>query len=192
MLFSKNLVRIKYIQFIQNDLKSASVSKEGYKIRYLNQMYHLHLVSSWQVFIQNLVRWSFDELLDIDKSKYSYKLLNKNIEKYISSFSTPNRDNIENLFKKTTGIEKVTSRWEDCGNNKHDVFNRLKTILNIRHEIAHEGRAKEGLNYDRNFRNMKFLYNLAYATSFQSEQFIQEITGKSFEEFFSLPHPEEI
>lgn len=183
-------MRIKYIQFIQNDLRKAGVNKEDYKIWYLDQTYHLHLVSSWQVFIQDQVRWSFDELLDIDKSSYASALLNKNIEKYISSFSTPNKDNIENLFKETIGIEKITFLWEACGKNKHDVFNRLKTILSIRHEIAHEGRTGEKLDYEKNFSNMEFLYNLAYATSFQAEQAIQEIIGKPFNKKFSLRHPE--
>ncbi len=186
MQFSKNLVSVKYIQFIQNDLRKADVNKEGYKIWYLNQTYHLHLVSLWQVFIQNQVRWSFNKLLDIDKSSYGYELLNKNIDKDISSFSTPN---IDNLFNKTTGIEKVTSLWKDCGDNKHEVFNRLKAILSIRHDIAHEGRAKEKLDYEMNFSNMKFLYNLAYATSFQAELSTQEILGKSFKNKFSLPYP---
>jgi hypothetical protein len=157
MQFSRSLVRIKYIQFIQNDLRKAGVNKEDYKIWYLNQTYHLHLVSSWQVFIQDQVRWSFDELLDIDKSSYASELLNKNIEKYISSFSTPSKDNIENLFKETIGIEKITFLWEACG---------------------------------KNFSSMKFLYNLAYATSFQAEQVVQEIIGKPFNKKFSLRHPE--
>lgn len=109
MLFSKNLIRIKSIQIIQKDLEKMNVNKKGYKIWYLNQAYHLHLVSYWQIYIQEQIKWVLEELREEKKDDgILFKLLANNLSEYIKSFSTPNKDNIKQLFKKSLGIPNVT------------------------------------------------------------------------------------
>lgn len=189
MLFSKNLVRIKSIQIIQKDLEKMDINKKGYKIWFLNQTYHLHLVAYWQVYIQDQLEWIFGELTEEENSnKFVVTLLKINLSESIRAFSTPNKDNIKQLFKKNIGIPNVTESWARCGRNEHEVNNMLKNILATRNDIAHAAHSSAKLDFDINYNNMMFLYNLAYATSFSCEEYLADIRGVEFRKEFQLPH----
>ncbi|MEV3802796.1 HEPN domain-containing protein [Aeromonas veronii] len=189
MLFSKNLVRIKSIQIIQKDLEKMDIHKKGYKIWFLNQTYHLHLVAYWQVYIQEQLEWILEELTEEENSNdVVVTLLKNNLSESIKAFSTPNKENIKQLFKKHMEIPNVTEFWARCGRNEHDVNNMLKNILATRNDIAHAAHSSAELGFDINYKNMMFLYNLAYATSFSCDAYLADIRGLEFLKEFQLPH----
>lgn len=160
-LFSKKLVKLKYIQHIQYDLKKSDVKKLEYKIKYLNQTYIFHLIANWQDFIETLVEDKFNTIQSSQKVHKLNSVLTNNLENKLKRFNTPNIENIDLLFKDVLGITKIT----DCF-NKNDMTRKfakksLDRILKMRHQIAHTGSTNNVINYESNFKDMNFIFQLA-------------------------------
>lgn len=160
-LFSKQLVHLKYVQHIQDDLDKNNVSKFETKINYLNQSYIFHLTAYWQVFIESLVKDKFENIKSNSCKNPFDNVLNVHIENKLKKFNTPNANNIDTLLKDTLGINNVTDCWNTDKFNRAQAIESLKKILNSRHEIAHTGRTSKELNYKSNFEDMSFIFELA-------------------------------
>lgn len=160
-LFSKQLVSLKYVQHIQNDLKKNDIKKINLKNNYLNQSYIFHLIAYWQTFIERLLLEKVNKMQLEFNDKELLELIILNVKNKLKKFNTPNTENIDSLFKETLGIEKVTSSWNTTSLTRTIARKELKEILNIRHKIAHTGYSETKLDYSLNFEKMKFIFNLA-------------------------------
>lgn len=160
-LFSRQLVRLKYLQHIQTDLTKVNIHKLDHKISFLNQSYVFHLIALWQEFIELLVRYKLSDIRETSTSHVLDVTFNRFVEKKLEKFNTPNVQNIDTLFLEVLNIEKITFCWNSAEFKRDSSLQRLSKILKTRHAIAHTGRASDTPNYDENFDNMKFLYSLA-------------------------------
>lgn len=159
--FSRQLVRLKYVQHIQNDLDKDNTHKFSSKINYLNQTYVFHLVAYWQGFIETLVRRKFTDVKSENGEHVLDDVLTKHVENQLKRFNTPNAENIDQLIKDTLGLSKVTNCWKTDDFSKAEAKKRLDQILNSRHQIAHEGKTSKELSYASNFDDMNFIFELA-------------------------------
>lgn len=186
-LFSKRLVHIKHIQFIQDDLDKLdeldSLRKKFEKKNYLNQTYIIHLVSNWQVFIENLVQYAFEKIKKGNATEIDIDMLSGEIE----VFKTPHAGNINKIFENVVGIKSITNNWSWGKMKKYKAKGKLDDILDIRHKIAHTGYSGEHLFIDKNFNYMKHLYNLAYILQYV----IDERVYGDLEEM-EIPYPENL
>lgn len=155
------MVRLKYIQHIQNDIDKEKTRRLSNKIDYLNQAYIFHLVAYWQVFIESLVNRKLDDITSESQQHALDDVLKSHIENQLKRFNTPNTENIDQLFEATLGLKKITSCWNTDEFSKKEANDRLKRILNSRHQIAHTGSASKNLTYESNFEDMNFVYGLA-------------------------------
>jgi hypothetical protein len=186
-VFSRKLVRVKYIQHIQNDLKTLDANKLDQKILYLNQTYILHLVAYWQDFVETLAQRGFEELIEDTEENVLNSVLKINLDNRLKRFNTPNRENIDLLFNEILGIKKITNIWNWGGMNRNVATKKLKDILNCRHQISHTGMTTSKLNYDFNFKAMEFIFNLAAALEFGVFKFVNISKGKNWEHVFVPP-----
>lgn len=189
--FSRRLVSLKYIQFIQEDLKSAKVNKLQKKIGFLNQSYLFHLVASWQSFVESLVREGLEDMLKLNEKPLLDEVLKITTEEKLRRFNTPNAKNIDRLFKEALGIEKITDVWNWEGSSREQSANLLSNILVRRHEIAHVGVSQEALDYESNFEKMRLIYDLAAALQFALKNHLKGLEGISCDEQFIPPSVEE-
>jgi hypothetical protein len=160
-LFSRQLVRLKYVQHIQNDLDKETTRKFSDKIDYLNQTYIFHLVAYWQVFIESLVNRKLADITTESGQHVLDDVLKSHVENQLKRFNTPNTENIDQLFKATLGLNKITNCWNTDDFSKKEANDRLNKILNSRHQIAHTGSTSKYLTYESNFEDMNFIYELA-------------------------------
>ena len=163
-IFSRNLVKIKYIQHIQNDLRGQENRKLSEKIDFLNQAYIFQLIAFWQVFIEDLARYGF-KLVENSSSEGIFKdIAEAKLKESLKKFNTPNRENIDKLFKETLGIVKISNQWCSEEFDRNVATATLDELLNARHEIAHTGRSTTKLSYEYNFTKMKILMDIATLT----------------------------
>lgn len=160
-LFSKQLVHLKYVQHIQDDLNKNDVNKLYTKINYLNQSYIFHLIAYWQVFIESLVKDKFENIKLNSCTNPFDNVLNRHIENKLKIFNTPNSNNIDSLLKDTLGINNVTDCWNTDKFNKVQAIKHLNEILDSRHKIAHTWKTSKELNYESNYEDMNFIFELA-------------------------------
>ncbi len=165
MKFSRTLVRLKYIQFIQDGLDETSVRKYHLKILYLYQTYILHLVANWQSYIE-------DTLLDVKEALFEARepgpyreSINRSFDSALRGFNTPNTQKIDDLFRHTIGLEKISDSWCWEGTSRDKTTRELKDVLDIRHKIAHEGRSGTELGREKNFDYMRNIYSIACCTN---------------------------
>lgn len=163
--FSRRMVSIKFIQHIQDDLKKTpSANRLALKLDYLNNAYILHLVAFWQVFIEDLARYGFEILKKGAPSHAFADIAMNRLDQELKKFNTPNKENIERLFRDTLGINGIAQSWntEKLSNGLGE--DTLRRVLKARHQIAHTGSADAELAYDANYRDMNILVDLAKAT----------------------------
>lgn len=160
-MFSRQLVRLKYVQHIQGDLDIEVTRKFDNKIRYLNQMYVFHLVAYWQDFVESLVRRKLADISSDCGTEPFDNILTPNVENKLRRFNTPNTKNIDQLLKDTLGLTKVTTCWNSEGLSRDEAKKRLDEILLSRHQIAHKGLTSRKLSYKSNFEDMEFIFQLA-------------------------------
>lgn len=164
--FSKALVSIKFSQLIINDLdKIENVAKRNLKEQYLLDSYIINLVACWQTFVENLLEFAVENLTKKDNDEASKgtdneliaKILKTNMNERLNRFNTPNPNNIDTLMKNTIGIDKIMNLIPDSEN----VRERINSILEIRHSIAHTGFSGVPLTKEQNFLRMEFLLKVA-------------------------------
>jgi|GEM_PF-1486150 len=187
--FSKSLVSLKYLQFIQNDLEKFDTSKKARKIWYLNQSYIFHLVALWEVFIEEEITFGYEEIIGLSSSGIFEPMPTSKLEDLPKSFRTPNKDNIDRLFAKFLGIKNISRVWSWENMTREVALDLLKEILNTRHEIAHGGNTEKRLSFDKNFEYMKHLYNLAYLTEHEVDRHLARLSGSKFSHSIEVPYP---
>ncbi len=151
-LFSKRLTHIKYSQLIIKDLERLNnLRKLNEKKRYLLQSYIINLVSSWQVFIEELLEYGFN------KKWENNTMMIKTFKNKKGSFNTPDIKNIDKIFKRVLDIKKITDALIVPEMDLKDVKGKVNKLLMIRHKIVHTGKSKELLDLKNNFDFMRHL-----------------------------------
>lgn len=163
-IFSKNLVKIKYIQHIQKDLTDSDAKKLELKIHFLNQSYVFQLIAFWQVFIEDLARYGFRQIEKSEGSRILKTIAKNKLDDSLSKFNTPNTKNIDTLFKDALGISKISDHWQSQEFTRNEATTTLSKLLEARHKIAHEGTASVPLSYKKNFEKMEILMKIAELT----------------------------
>lgn len=160
--FSRRMVRIKFIQHIQDDLrKMPSIGKLPTKISYLNHAYILHLVAHWQVFNEELASYGFSLLEQKDKNSPFVGIAKAKLDQCLKRFNTPSKKNIDKLFEEALGIDGITRCWSEKIEPSNLGAETLDRVLQARHRIAHTGSAHIKLSYETNYEDMKVLVRLA-------------------------------
>lgn len=189
-LFSKSLVRLKFLQLIQKDLEKIETSKKSYKVNFLNQSYIFHLVAMWQVFIEEQVQYGIKEMSGLSPLGLFEPILKSKVKHDLRRyFNTPNRHNIDKIFEQFLGINKISQAWTWEGMTRNDALKLLEKILEIRHDIAHQSRTQNNLSFDKNYEYMGHLYNLAYLISYETEKHLAFLLEKEFAEPIIIPYP---
>ena len=105
--------------------------------------YHAALaayVAAWNAYISSLVRDFYDVTGDPLNPKYNaiHTLAKDTAENALTRFSTPNWENTRNLLNQYTGYDPIND-WSRSqrGMNRHQVQNRWREILKVRHSFAH-------------------------------------------------------
>lgn len=162
--FSKNLVRIKYIQHIQLDMEECNAAKLQLKIQFLNQSYVLQLIAFWQVFIEELAESGFRQIEASGSGGHFRDIARGKLDESLKKFNTPNKDNIDKLFKEALGVPNISKFWKSDTLTHETAISTLEALLNSRHQIAHTGHTSRPLSYATNFEKMKVLMQIAELT----------------------------
>jgi hypothetical protein len=163
-LFSKNLVRIKFIQHIQTDLEKCGAAKLSPKIQFLNQTYVSKLIAFWQVFIEELAEYGFRQIEAFENGGIFRDVARAKLDESLKKFNTPSKENIDKLFKEALGIPNISKHWCSETLPQNVGAATLADLLESRHQIAHTGSTAKPLSYEANFKKMEILMQLAELT----------------------------
>ncbi len=151
-------------QHIQLDLAKCNAAKLEIKIQFLNQSYILQLIAFWQVFIEKLAEFGFCQIEISDGDSHFRNIARSKLDESLKKFNTPNKDNIDKLFKETLGIPNISQFWKSDTLTHEMATSTLATLLTSRHQIAHTGRTSAPLSYETNFEKMEVLMQIAELT----------------------------
>jgi len=172
-LFSKQLVHIKYIQYIQIDLIKCKANTLEQKIEYLNHTYIIHLVASWQTFIEQLVKFGFEKICTNNLNFQLKEIARARVNDALTRFRNPNSEMIDKLFYEALNIKKISNNWHWKDMTRDKAIQIVNKLLNIRHQIAHTGKTSSHLSLESNFDIMKNIFHIACITE---ETLLQQLT----------------
>jgi len=97
-------------------------------------------VSSWDAYINNIVREFIVKIQDISINKYSnlHHLVSNNADLSLKRFNTPNHENTRTVLLKCTGYDPYPDWiWSRKGWSGLQTREFLNEILKVRHSFAH-------------------------------------------------------
>ena len=111
-----------------------------------------------------------NELKVWDLAGDGWKIVAKNyrdelIRDEISTFNTPKPHNVNTLFHKLLGIDKISSHWYWQGMSKASAYSKLKGFIETRGAIAHQGSLTQSITKDYVDGHRKFINRIAVRTS---------------------------
>lgn len=161
---------------MQKDLAKSDAKRLDLKFQFLNQAYIFQLISFWQVFIEELAKYSFRQIENLEHGGIFRDIAKLKLDQALKKFNTPSKENIDSLFNDTLGVIKVSSHWHSEKLTQEVAVRTLGELLRSRHEIAHTGRASSTLSYEENFEKMEILMEIAELTE---KVVIEELTSRS-------------
>lgn len=99
------------------------------------------------------------------------------LKKEIDYFHVPRPENIDEIFSKTIGIEKISKKWTWKGQTNSETIKTLNKLINLRGEIAHKIIAGSNINKTDVVYYLNFINNLTVATSNAVNNYINERVG---------------
>jgi hypothetical protein len=102
---------------------------------------------------------------------------NNVLKKEIDYFHVPRPENIDEIFSKTIGFEKVSKQWTWKGQTNSDSIKTLNKLINLRGEIAHKIIATAKINKADVIYFLNFINNLTVCTSNAVNNYIKERVG---------------
>ncbi len=103
-----------------------------------------------------------------------------NLDEYLASrtgrLNTPRAQNIDEMFKRTLGMDQISKCWKWSRVNNHRAVEKLDLLVTLRGSIAHRGSGSEGV-YLRHVRSYyDHVKQLVAKTDPEVESFIAEFT----------------
>ncbi len=163
-ILSQNLARISFIQHIQTDLGKCGAEKLEPKIQFLNQAYVLQLIAFWQIFVEELAKYGFKQIEAVENNGAFRDIAKAKLDESLKKFNTPNKENIDKLFKEALGIQNISNHWHSDQMPQSVATDTLSELLETRHQIAHTGHTSKPLSYETNFKKMEIVMELAELT----------------------------
>jgi len=87
------------------------------------------------------------------------------IREEVATFNTPKPHNVDSLFKKLLGIEKVSAYWFWQGMSETSACSKLKKFIETRGAIAHRGSLPQSITKSYVEGHQEFINRLAVRTS---------------------------
>ncbi len=122
---------------IHNNQRTGTAGRQ-YGVASLNRAAVVIAVSSWESYIEELVRESLQALQPTPPSSMgNWPALSAFILGELGRFNTPNSTNVINLLNRCLGLNDVSLawRWQNCTSTQ--AISYLNDALTLRHEIAH-------------------------------------------------------
>ena len=124
----------------------------------------LQLVAYWQVFIEELARYGFRQIEASGSGGHFQNIARARLDESLRKFNTPNKSNIDKLFKEALGVSGISQSWTSASITQKMAASTLEKLLEARHQIAHTGQTSASLDYATNFEKMSILMEMAELT----------------------------
>lgn len=96
----------------------------------------------------------------------------------IKRLNTPSAQNIDDLVYNTIGLNNLSSQWHWLGGNNKAVVEKLNSLIEMRHEIAHGVAASRPVTKAYVKQSSLFVIRLAAISSNRVGEFLFSLTGK--------------
>ena len=202
-----NVAEVKRLVAVHAQLTGTGPGRR-YDVQVLNKSAILLVVATWESFIESLVLTSSgfvaEEVKEISqlpkgpKSAISHRLKSDNHNEAIWSLAgdgwkeqliveakerirrlnTPAAHNVDALVSNTLGFERLSSHWHWPGCTNVNVVKRLKSLLDLRHEIAHGVKTSRSVTKQYVQDSNLFVIRLAAVSSNRVRSHLHAVTGK--------------
>jgi len=144
----------------------------------------LFITACWESYVEDLCREALLCLLKSEAKRRVWigSVLKAQMHHRIKSFNTPNSKNINELFKATIGIVKLTDCWKWEGTTSHQSAIKLGNFVKIRGEIAHRTRTSSTISKGDSETYFEFIRILVAKTERRVQTYVKRISRNGFGE----------
>jgi len=201
-----------HVQELARLLHIAKRQKNQADAEIINRAAIVFIVAAWQAYVEHVAIHAFSHLLDTAPSHSVFPpkvrvlaagkileskdqravweladtgwrdVLKRYQQSVIEKFNTPNSRRIDELFESTIGLERVSQYWRWRGMTPDRARERLNTIVDLRHEIAHTTRraraSVRGVSSATALEYSYFVHRLAVCLHNSTEAHLVRVTGK--------------
>jgi hypothetical protein len=124
------------LQAAHKQLRTGLAGRQ-WRLGALNRAAIVLTVSSWEAYLEEVVREGLEALRPLAPPLGVWPALNASVRGDLGRFNTPNADNTRKLFLESFGIPDITDdwHWNNCTPTQaRDILNKA---LTKRHHIAH-------------------------------------------------------
>lgn len=180
-----------------------------YDVEVINKSAIVLVVACWEAYVEDVASGALEHLishgenysvfpknvLEIVGSKHSgvnawdlagdgwKKALKSNFQdvfnKTIGKLNTPRAKEVDELFKKTIGIENLSTYWAWPGRSSSQAISALDKLITMRCEIAHRVKHSKSVLKRDVIKAMDLVSRLSVKTNNNVGPYIQNKTGKS-------------
>lgn len=202
-----NVAEVKRLVAIHTQLTGTGPGRR-YDVQVLNKSAILLVVATWESFVESLVLTSagfvVEEVKEISKipkgpksaiaNRLKSDVHNEAIwslavdgwkdqliveaKERIRRLNTPAAHNVDALVANTLGLEHLSSHWHWPGCTNTNVVKRLKSLLDLRHEIAHGVKTSRSVTKKYVQDSNLFVIRLAAVSSNRVRTHLFSVTGK--------------
>lgn len=103
----------------------------------LNRAIVIACVSSWEAYIEEIIRESLTVLRPAAPPLGLWPALNATVRGQLGRFNTPNTENIRLLVSDALGLQDIQTSWVWRNCTSAQAVQRLAEAMTLRHQIAH-------------------------------------------------------
>ena len=103
----------------------------------LNRAIVVSCASSWEAYIEELIRESLNALRPATAPLGLWPALNATVRGQLGRFNTPNTENIRLLVSDALGLQDIQPSWAWQNCTSAQAVQRLADAMTLRHQIAH-------------------------------------------------------
>lgn len=130
------LADVREIDDAHRELRTEIAGRQ-WRLGALNRAAVVLAVSSWEAYVEEVVRECLEFLRPAAPPLGVWPALNASVRGDLGRFNTPNAENTRKLFLESFGIQDITTTWHWNNCTVVEARDRLNKTLTNRHRIAH-------------------------------------------------------
>jgi hypothetical protein len=105
------------------------------------------------------------------------KYKDQNLKKEIDYFHVPRPANIDDLFERIIGLEKLSRNWTWRGQTNIETITTLNSLIDLRGSIAHKIKVDEAIQKQDVIYYLNFINNLTVSTNNTVSKYVEKRIG---------------
>lgn len=163
-------------------LEQEGVIRTEGKASVLVRSTFLFITACWESYVEDLCEEALSSLSTsaFKGKKWAGTVLKNQARDLLSDFNTPKSGNVDTVFARTIGLQKLSKCWEWNGMSADQARSTLGNYVTARGAIAHRARTSHPISRKGAEQYLDFVKTLVANTERRIQIYVRRITGIHF------------